>query len=459
MKSNLDRLVLLVMMLMLISPAARAATEDWGDYSIFTLSPYVGATVWSDDIGLDDKHIFGGRAAVLFLPWLGIEGTYGYTSTDVTGTTMATDVHHMGMDVVFNLMPRATFNPYFTGGWAQFNTKGDWIPAGEAKLNGWEAGACLKIKLGGDNVNRRDLRLEVRDVMTDLVAGLPNAGDTTHNLIVTAGLQFGFGYGSKDSDLDGVRDRDDLCPNTPSGANVDMNGCPSDSDGDGVLDGLDTCPDTPAGATVDAYGCPNDSDADGVLDGLDKCAATPPGATVDADGCPSDSDGDTVLDGLDQCPDTPSHLQVDPSGCPIAITETETELLDTGMIRTSHVTFDSGSDVLQVESFPELDKIGETLTHWPELRVEIGGHTDSQGSERLNQELSEKRARAVLDYLNAKFPEINSAQYTVVGYGESLPVADNSTAEGRARNRRVEFKVLNAETIKRVIKSQKLLER
>ena len=295
--------------------------------------------------------------------------------------------------------------------------------------------------------------------MTDLQSGFVNDGASTHNLIVTAGLQFGFGRGSKDSDLDGVRDRDDLCPGTPTGATVDLDGCPSDSDGDGVLDGLDECADTPAGATIDRHGCPSDSDGDGVLDGLDQCPDTPAGATIDDSGCPSDSDGDGVLDGLDACPDTPSHLQVDPDGCPIAITATETELLDTGMIRTSMVTFESGSAELKPSSFDELNSIGETLINWPELRVEIGGHTDSQGGEALNQELSESRAQSVLDYMIASFPEINHDQYSVVGYGESLPVADNGTAEGRARNRRVEFKVLNAETIKRVIESQKLLER
>jgi len=458
MKPTLDKLVLLVMLLMLVSPSARA-DEDWGDYSLFTITPYLGTTIWSDDIGLEDDLIYGGRAAIIFVPWLGVEGTYGYTKTERSLDAAETKVHHTGLDLFFNLMPRARINPYLTGGWAQLNTKGDWLGNGEAKLNGWEAGAGLKIRLGGDNVNRRDLRLEIRDVMTDLQAGFGNGGDSTHNLIVTAGLQFGFGRGSKDTDLDGVRDRADLCPDTPTGAIVDASGCPSDSDGDGVLDGIDRCPDTPAGATIDGSGCPSDSDGDGILDGLDRCPDTLAGATIDDAGCPSDSDGDGILDGIDQCPDTPSHLQVDASGCPIAITATETELLDTGMIRTSMVTFESGSDVLKVQSFDELDNIGETLMHWPELRVEIGGHTDAQGSESLNQELSERRAQAVLDYLNAHFPDINSDQYTVVGYGESLPVADNATAEGRARNRRVEFKVLNAETIKRVIESQKLLER
>ncbi len=458
MKSPLDRLVLLMIMLFMFSPVANA-DENWGDYSIFTVSPYAGVTVWSDEIGLENDLIYGGRAAVLFLPWLGVEATYGYTRTERSLDAMETRLHQMGLDLVLSLRPRATFNPYFTGGWTQLNTRSDWLTNGEADLNGWAAGAGLKIKLCGDNANRRDLRLEVRDVMSELIPGLGNNGDLTHNLIVTAGLHFGFGQGSRDADLDGVRDRDDLCSGTPAGAVVDTDGCPSDSDNDGVLDGLDRCPDTPADATIDASGCPSDSDNDGVLDGLDQCPDTPVGATIDASGCPSDSDGDGVLDGLDQCPVTPPHLQTDEFGCPIAITETETELLDTGMIRTSQVTFNSGSDVLQAKSFDELNRIGGTLINWPELRVEIGGHTDSQGSESLNQKLSQKRAQAVLNYMNAQFPEINSSQYSVVGYGESLPVAVNTSAEGRARNRRVEFKVLNAETIKRVIESQKLLER
>ena len=459
MKTTLDRLMLLMLMMMLAAPSAQAADKTWDDTPLVSLSPYVGTTVWTDDLGLEDKLIYGGRVAVTPLSWLGIEGTYGYSSTERSLDAMDAKVHHTGVDLILNMAPRSAINPYVSGGWAQLDVNRDWITERNGKFNGYEAAAGLKILLGGEGANRRDLRLELRDVLTDLAASYGNDGDMTHNLIVTAGLSFSFGSSSKDTDLDGVRDRDDLCPDTPAGAIVDANGCPSDSDGDGVFDGLDQCPDTPAGATVGNGGCPSDSDGDGVLDGLDRCPNTPTGAVVDEHGCPMDSDGDSVLDGLDMCPDTPAHLQVDPSGCPIAITETETELLDTGMIRTSQVTFDSGADVLQTRSFAELDKIGETLLHWPELRVEIGGHTDSQGSESLNQALSEKRAQAVLDYLAAKFPEINSDQYTVVGYGESLPVADNSTADGRARNRRVEFKVLNAETIKRVIESQKLLER
>lgn len=120
-----------------------------------------------------------------------------------------------------------------------------------------------------------------------------------------------------DSDQDGIYDGLDKCPGTPAGARIDAEGCPLDADKDGVADGLDQCPDTPAGATVNSVGCPSDADHDGVLDGLDKCPDTPTGATVDASGCPIDSDKDGVFDGLDKCPDTPVGVKVDPSGCPL----------------------------------------------------------------------------------------------------------------------------------------------
>jgi OOP family OmpA-OmpF porin len=166
-----------------------------------------------------------------------------------------------------------------------------------------------------------------------------------------------------------------------------------------------------------------------------------------------------VTDDKDQCPDTPANLQVNSNGCPIEITETDLELFDTGMIRTTRVTFASGSADLTEDSLVELNEIGRTLSNWPELEIEIGGHTDSQGSEAGNQNLSERRAKAVMDYMLARFADLRPENFTSVGYGEAQPFADNGSAEGRAQNRRVEFKILNAEAVKRVIESQKLLER
>jgi outer membrane protein OmpA-like peptidoglycan-associated protein len=219
-----------------------------------------------------------------------------------------------------------------------------------------------------------------------------------------------------------------------------------DADGDGVMDGADRCPGTPPGATVDASGCPRDSDGDGVYDGIDQCPDTPKGATVDARGCPQDSDGDGVYDGIDQCPGTPAGTRVDEKGCPVS--EKEAELLDTGELRLQDVRFDTNQATLKAESYPILDEVGAILSKWPQLRIEIGGHTDSQGAETYNQGLSERRAKAVLDYLGSKF-SIQTDQYMVKGYGESAPIASNDTPEGRARNRRVVFKVLNREVLKK----------
>ncbi len=456
MKTLLNRMLPLLILMSMAAVAIAAVGDD--DRPIISVGPWAGTTFWSDEIGLDDGLVYGARGGVHLLRWLTLEGSLGWSGTEHLATAGDVDVLHKSFGLVADLRPDSGLNPYLLAGWGQVDVTGD-LPTTDWHLNGWEAGAGLKIRLGGDKVNRRDLRLEVRDLMTDLAAGFPNGSDMTHNLVVSAGLQFHFGRGSKDADLDGVRDRDDLCADTPSGALVDTDGCPSDSDGDGVLDGLDTCDDTPDGAVIDDTGCPVDTDGDGVYDGLDTCPGTLEGAVIDDAGCPVDTDGDGVFDGLDQCPDTPSHLQVDDAGCPIAVTETEEQLLDTGMIRTSEVKFRSGSSELDLADTSALDEISAVLGNWPELRIEVGGHTDSQGSEELNQRLSEERAQAVLDYMVQRYPDIRAGQFTVTGYGESRPVADNGTAEGRAANRRVEFRVLNTEVIKRVIESQKLLER
>ncbi|MFI5371121.1 MAG: OmpA family protein, partial [Candidatus Eisenbacteria bacterium] len=251
-----------------------------------------------------------------------------------------------------------------------------------------------------------------------------------------------------DSDRDSVYDGLDQCPNTPIGAKVDKKGCPLDADGDGVPDGIDACPDTPKGATVDAKGCPSDADGDGVLDGIDQCPNTPKGAKVDAKGCPVDSDGDGVLDGLDKCPDTPKGLKVDVNGCPVEMIERETELLDTGMIRLNNVNFETGKDSILADSYGTLDAVGALLAKWPQLKMEIGGHTDNTGSATTNTKLSKARAQAVDNYILAHHPELQAGQYTVKGYGSSKPIATNKTPEGKAQNRRVEFKVLNKDVLR-----------
>ena len=172
-------------------------------------------------------------------------------------------------------------------------------------------------------------------------------------------------------------------------------------------------------------GKPKDTDGDGVPDKKDKCPNTPAGAKVDATGCPTDADGDGVWDGLDKCPDTPKGAKVDADGCPIVVTEKETELLDTGMIRLQNVNFETGKSDLLPESFPILDDVGPILRKWPQLQIEVGGHTDSRGTTARNQTLSEARANAVRNYLLKKFPDIVASQLSAKGYGESRPIAPN----------------------------------
>ena len=258
---------------------------------------------------------------------------------------------------------------------------------------------------------------------------------------ITGGISYFFG--SKDSDGDGVKDGDDQCPGTPAGVEVDAVGCPVDSDGDGVADYQDSCPNTPTGARVNGQGCPLDSDGDGVFDGLDRCPNTPAGADVDASGCPVDSDGDGVFDGLDRCPNTPRGTEVDRFGCPIPEPEPEPEpepVVFTLSGSQGGVTFGFDSAELTAQGQAALREIGDVLVTAENLgTIAVEGHTDSMGAEEYNMNLSRRRAESVRDFLVANYSQLSGTQFTVRGMGESNPVADNGTEEGRAQNRRVEI--------------------
>ncbi len=240
-----------------------------------------------------------------------------------------------------------------------------------------------------------------------------------------------------DSDSDGVLDGLDQCPETPSGAPVDEVGCPPDADGDGVYDGIDACPDTPAGAVADDQGCPLDSDGDGVLDGLDQCPDTPRGATVVWGGCPGDTDQDGVFDGIDRCPNTIAGQNVDEVGCVALFTVEE------GIARPlilHGVNFESGQSRLTSGSLIVLDQVAAALLVHANIRVEIAGHTDSTGPRQLNRRLSQNRAQAVVAYLIRR--GVPPYRMIARGYGPDNPIASNETEVGRARNRRVELRVL-----------------
>ena len=197
--------------------------------------------------------------------------------------------------------------------------------------------------------------------------------------------------------------------------------------GDGVVDRLDECPGTAQGVRVNERGCEIDSDGDGVGNSRDRCPGTPAGAKVDQYGCELDSDSDGVVDSMDKCPNTPAGTPVDANGCELA-----------AELKLDGVSFEFDSAKLTGDSITKLDDAVKILKRNADDKIEIAGHTDSQGAADYNQGLSERRAQAVADYLVAH--GANASNLAVKGYGESHPVADNGTKEGRATNRRVELR-------------------
>jgi OOP family OmpA-OmpF porin len=300
----------------------------------------------------------------------------------------------------------------------------------------WGGGARIflteKLGLFGD-FRQWDIPTAMEDV-TQSVSGF-TANETFWGYSFSGGISYFFG--SKDTDKDGVKDKNDLCPDTPLGVEVDEDGCPFDSDGDGVYDYLDECPDTPAGAPVDNVGCPLDSDGDGVPDYMDNCPNTPSGAPVDAQGCPLDSDGDGVFDYMDRCPNTPRGVEVDAQGCPIP--EPEPEVIS---YTFEDVYFNFDSAVITDEGIEKLQEIGATLITIVDADIEVHGHTDATGPEEYNMGLSQRRAESVRDWLLENFSDLSAGQFTVRQFGEGQPIDTNDTREGRSRNRRVEIKVI-----------------
>jgi OmpA-OmpF porin, OOP family len=231
-----------------------------------------------------------------------------------------------------------------------------------------------------------------------------------------------------------VLDPADQCPNTPAGQQVNATGCPLvvDSDNDGVSNDKDRCDNTPVGMAVDASGCPIDSDGDGVTDASDQCAHTPRGETVDGTGCPvRDSDGDGIADKLDRCPNTPHSVVVGSDGCVIVFVEGKKNVVLQG------VTFLAGRAELTIDAKKVLDLVAQSLNNSPEVTFEIQGHASSDGADAYNLRLSERRAASVRAYLISK--RVAANRMTSKGYGETMPIADNATKEGRDQNRRVEL--------------------
>ena len=235
--------------------------------------------------------------------------------------------------------------------------------------------------------------------------------------------------GCPDRDKDGVVDDQDECPDVAGPAN--LAGCP-DKDGDGVPDIKDKCPDV--AGLAEYGGCPYlDTDGDGVKDADDMCPEIkgPP----ENKGCPlTDTDGDGVPDKDDKCPLTigdPANF-----GCPVLKVE-EAAILKTAF---ENLEFETGKAIIRSSSFASMDELATLLKKNPAWKLKISGHTDNVGSDASNMTLSKNRAESTAKYLQGKGVPVS--QLIPEWFGESMPIDNNETAEGRQKNRRVEMQVV-----------------
>jgi outer membrane protein OmpA-like peptidoglycan-associated protein len=233
--------------------------------------------------------------------------------------------------------------------------------------------------------------------------------------------------GCPDTDGDGIQDSEDACPDVAG--LVELNGCP-DADGDGIIDSEDDCPNEKG--TKMMKGCP-DTDGDGVADKDDECP-TVKGAK-DNKGCPwPDTDGDGVADKDDKCPTVKGTVAN--NGCPEVSEEAMKKLNDYGKT----ILFNSGKSSFQKQTYPVLQAMTSIFKEYPNSEFSLEGHTDSDGADAMNQKLSEDRAAAVKDYLIEQ--GIEASRLSSKGFGETTPVDSNKTAKGKANNRRVEVKLV-----------------
>jgi outer membrane protein OmpA-like peptidoglycan-associated protein len=328
------------------------------------------------------------------------------------------------------------------------------------------AGPGLFIPLGSSGLG---LRADFNWLLNAGSENWQNHGDTFLDYELTGGLHYLPG-GPKDSDKDGIVDDIDQCVDQPEDIDgyMDEDGCPdSDNDDDGIPDTDDSCP-TDA-EDIDEWedddGCPDaDNDGDGVIDADDACPVD--AGTAETNGCPDtdgdglpdnseleecpneagpeesfgcpDADGDRVPDHRDDCPDEAANEGINPlrsDGCPAIA-----YVADGAIKITEKVQFATGSAEIKSDSHELLDSVAELLTKYKGIKkVEVAGHTDSQGNDEKNLTLSQSRAEAVVAYLVGK--GVAEDRLEAKGYGETKPIGDNDTKEGREQNRRVEFTI------------------
>lgn len=377
-----------------IAPA-HADDRPVGEKGQFFIAP--GAVVYQgpddDRIGYDDHEVGPGLILGYNLTdRFALELLLGRTESEFQNTwgSGEDDIDLRWLDVTYKLDASQGWQPFvlFGGGRSEYSFDG---VRPDAKDNQFNAGVGLLRSLGDHFALRADLR------------GVTTTKDGGVTPMAFVGLT---GFIGKTT------------PPPP----------PPDSDGDGVPNDVDQCPTTPAGRTVDATGCQLDGDKDGVVDAEDRCPQTPTGVKVDRRGCALDTDGDGVPDYRDDCPGSSKGARVDERGCYIELEEEVT--ID------MNIEFDVNSSEIKPEHTSELNRTVQFLIQYPTANAVIEGHTDSSGSAAYNQGLSERRAKAVYEYM-INTAGIDAKRLSWAGFGEGRPIASNDTREGKQKNRRV----------------------
>ena len=404
----------------------------------------IGAnTVQVLDESVESKNGFGPSVSIGRYLGAGfsIGANYGINKFKIDNIN--TDYTSVDAFLKFNFSSKK-FSPYLIGGYglSDFGKKLTF----EGVFKSLGAGRTIHGGLGFDISISNKISLNIRSAYR-----WSEEKGTYKHLQHMAGFNYNFGQG--DSDKDGVPDNKDTCPEEPGlkefngcpdtdgdkipdnkdncpeefGAEI-MNGCP-DSDKDGVANNEDECPEEEG--LVEFNGCP-DTDTDGVADKDDECPNEQ--GAVDNKGCPwADSDGDGVTDNIDTCPDEAGSIEN--NGCP----ELSNEVVQTINELATQINFAAGTDRIQGKAVVEsLNEIKTLLDNNPDGNLIIEGHTSSDGQSESNLLLSKMRAAAVKDFL-VKLG-VNPDRLKTEGYGEERPIADNETLEGRALNRRVQFR-------------------
>ena len=392
--------------------------------------------------------LIGARASFNFLSCLGVEGEFKYSLSHLRSVTSTSDpVLGIRGQVIASLPIDFPVRPFLTIG---FGSEGVLKAVGH-QVKDFDTDTAFGIGARWDFHRRFGARVDGRMLVIPGYDSVKLTSALQTDWEAMAGFYVRLGTTAGDSDKDGIDDDHDKCPNDPEDRDgfQDEDGCPDpDNDADGIPNDKDKCPNEPE--TVNGFqdedGCPDvlDKDNDGIPDDKDKCPDQPEtkNGYQDEDGCPDelpDQDKDGIPDKDDKCPSEPETKNgfEDSDGCPDQLPNKLAKSFS-GAIKG--IVFDTGKASIKKPSFKVLDNAVALMKEYPEVKVEVSGHTDNSGETAANKKLSQERADAVKAYLVEK--GIDGARIVAVGYGDEKPIADNAKKAGQAKNRRIEFKLL-----------------